>query len=681
MKTFSISFITLFGTAIPLLAQSHDLLPEMVVNGTRKTQSLTSPDVATARAAIAKIAGGAEVVDAERYLRGRSSTVADTFALSPGVVAQSRFGSDEARLSIRGSGLQRTFHGRGLRVMQDGVPVNYADGSFDMQSLEPTAAIHVDVLRGANAMSYGSATLGGAIDYVSATGLNSPGASVRVEAGSHGYLRAGVSGGFSTGSADLYASFTEQTQQGFRQHADQDNQRFFANFGWRFNDDLETRLYLTAVRTDSELPGNLTKTQLETDPRQAALSNITGDQHRDYDLYRLASRTTYRNGDTTWHLTAGWTYKDLNHPIYQVLDYLSNDFYLGLDATHEMRLFGRPDEIKAGVAYSYGATDTSNYVNVRGHRGAKLSGADLTAINLDTFVENRLSLPENFHFITGASAAHSRRESERTFGNGANYASDFSNFAPRVGLTWEPDQQTTVYANVSGSYEAPSFSESTTVSGPNKAQTATTFELGTRGNRGPVRWDASIYRSNIDDELLTIVPDPSVPTATATINADKTLHQGVELGGEIDLLGQSWLTEADNRLVLRVAWTYGDFRFDNDLTYGDNHIAGLPPHLIRGELTWENKDGWYAGPTFEWVPEKSFIDHRNTYSADPYALVGFKFGQRREEGLSWFIEARNLTDERYAATTGVIENAGGRDSAQFLPGDGRSVYTGLQWRW
>jgi hypothetical protein len=61
--------------------------------------------------------GGIETIDPERYLKGRSSTFAETFFLSPGVIAQSRFGSDEARMSIRGSGLQRTFHGRGIRVL------------------------------------------------------------------------------------------------------------------------------------------------------------------------------------------------------------------------------------------------------------------------------------------------------------------------------------------------------------------------------------------------------------------------------------------------------------------------------------------------------------------------------------------------------------------------------------
>jgi len=39
----------------------------------------------------------------------------------------------DSRLSIRGSGLSRYYHLRGLPPNQDGVPLNNADGSADFQ--------------------------------------------------------------------------------------------------------------------------------------------------------------------------------------------------------------------------------------------------------------------------------------------------------------------------------------------------------------------------------------------------------------------------------------------------------------------------------------------------------------------------------------------------------------------
>jgi len=674
----SLCGLTVTVSAETVAPEQSRQLADLVVTAEKPGQSLTVPTVQAARKELAKTPGGTEVVDSDRFLRGRASTLADTFALSPGVVAQSRFGSDEARISIRGSGLQRTFHGRGLRVMQDGLPLNLADGSFDMQAIESTAASHVDVWRGANALASGSSTLGGAIDYVSRTGLDSPGGLARLEAGSYGYFRGTAAGGFAQGPFDAYASFTGQTQNGFRDHAEQENERLFANVGQRLGDDVENRVYLTAVRTDSELPGSLTKAEMEADPRQAAPANLTLDQHRNFDLLRVADKTTVRNGGTVWELMAGWSNKDLDHPISTVVDQHSNDFLLGFTGTNESELAGHDNRLRGGATFTLGTIQAANYVNIAGHRGALVSKADQTATNLEAFVEDQFALGSGFTLVAGTTAAMNRRENDQRFGAGRDYASDYSNVSPKAGFRWD-GQGVQVFGNVSGSYEPPSFSEALTLNTAREAQTATTFELGTRGAHGPVRWDASVYHSEIEHELLTLV-DP-VTQLTSTINADQTTHSGVELGLEGDLLGSSWQDSPDHRLVARAAWTYGDFRFDGDRTYGDNRIAGLPPHLIRGELTWEHRDGWYAGPTFEWVPVKAFIDHRNTFAADPYALMGLRVGRRQEKGLSWFVEIRNLTDQIYAATTGVIENAKGKDQRQFLPGEGRSLYGGVEWRW
>jgi iron complex outermembrane receptor protein len=64
-----------------------------------------------------------------------------------------------------------------------------------------------------------------------------------------------------------------------------------------------------------------------------------------------------------------------------------------------------------------------------------------------------------------------------------------------------------------------------------------------------------------------------------------------------------------------------------------------------------------------------------------YAVAGFRVGRRTARGVSWFAEVRNAFDKKYATTTGVIENAAGADQAQFLPGDGRGLFGGIEYRW
>lgn len=694
MKPFSILLITASITC----AQVNELDP-LVVEAPKK-QTLTQPTFEQDRTELREIPGGTEAFNAERYLTGRASTFADTFFLSPGVVAQSRFGSDEARISIRGSGLQRTFHGRGIRLMQDGIPVNLADGGFDMQSVDPLAASHVNVWRGGNALANGSTTLGGAIDYISHTGYSAPGYSARIEAGSHGYFRSRFAGGLAEGSKDLYFSLSHASQDGFRDHAEQSAQRLFTNYGLKLRDDLETRFFLTAIHSDSELPGSLTKAELDADPRQAD-NSIFGatayDNRRDYELFRIANVTTLRDGNNQWDFTAAYTYKDLNHPITPfagVIDQLSHDFVLGSSFTNTDDLLGRQNRFRSGLLFTYGSTADARFFNKLGSRGALRSRDDQTATNLEGFIENRHHFTGELSLTASLAAAYSTRENDRKYSNtvatppfyappapGAltSYDDSHANIAPYLGLLHERNE-IQWFAGLSRSFEPPSFAEAVTANVARDAQTANTFEVGTRGTRSSAKWDATLYYSQVQDELLTIT-DP-VTLVSTTRNADDTIHYGIELGSEIDLLGSSWFKEENpaHRLVLRTAYTYGSFRFDNDPVYEDNRIAGLPPHLIRGEFLWENEHGYYAGPTFEWVPVKSHIDHRNTFAADPYALLGFKIGRRVEEGISWFIEARNLTDERHASTHGVIDNAGGADQRQFLPGDGRSVFAGIEWK-
>ena len=59
-----------------------------------------------------------------------------------------------------------------------------------------------------------------------------------------------------------------------------------------------------------------------------------------------------------------------------------------------------------------------------------------------------------------------------------------------------------------------------------------------------------------------------------------------------------------------------------------------------------------------------------------------KFGYRTKKGLSFFVEARNLTDETYSPTTSVVQNALAPGAgAVFLPGDGRAFYGGVEFKW
>ena len=103
-------------------------------------RQLTQPTVAQALNEQRLIAGSTSLVQMSS-LRQRLSTLKDALAMQPGVIIQEFFGlNDQPRLNIRGSGIQSNPQRRGVYLLQDGIPVNFADGSYIIGVMDPMTA-------------------------------------------------------------------------------------------------------------------------------------------------------------------------------------------------------------------------------------------------------------------------------------------------------------------------------------------------------------------------------------------------------------------------------------------------------------------------------------------------------------------------------------------------------------
>jgi iron complex outermembrane receptor protein len=305
----------------------------IVIEGQQQVPaSSTSLNVEEAKEQIQKIPGGVAIKDAEDYKNSRATTLKDILDYTPGVLIQSRI-NEEASLSIRGSGLSRTFHLRGVNLYQDHVPINLADGFADFQDIDPLAYEYTEVYKGANALKFGSSTLGGAVNFVTPTGYNSDMITVRLEGGSFGTVREQITSGGVYGNADYYVSLSNIMSNGYRDFSDQNNTRFSSNFGYKFNPKLETRFYINLADINQELPGNLTKTQLEDDPKQANANNKNNNYQRDFQTMRLSNKTTWHGEG--YDISGGiyTVQKELFHPIFQVIDQESSNYGIFADST------------------------------------------------------------------------------------------------------------------------------------------------------------------------------------------------------------------------------------------------------------------------------------------------------------------------------------------------------------
>ena len=664
-----------------------------------RSGSLSVPTTAEATAEIERTPGAVEVVPADAYAKSTPAvTLKDALDYVPGVWVQPKWG-DDSRISIRGSSLSRNFHLRGIQLYMDGIPINTADGYGDFQEIDPSVYRYIEVYKGANALRFGANSLGGAINFVMPTGYDAALFGARVDVGSFGFKKTSISSGGVHGPVDYFIAGTWQEADGFRDHSWGESIRGAMNIGYRLSENVETRFYVNANSVDQRIPGSVTKASALSNPSAAAAGNIALDQQRNIDTVRIANRTTVRYAPGSFvEFGAFGVDRHLMHPIFQWLDYQYDDYGGFLRVTDERTIGGYKNRLIAGVNLHNGKIDNKHFENLAGAvKGVLRSSSVDKSENVAAYVENSFFVTPDVALVAGTQFLHAVRDRRDRFFDDALFApfndttpddsgrTEFDLWSPKLGAIWDVTPWAQVFANVSRSAEVPSFGESAASAGQIdfttiRAQRATTYEIGTRGRTEDFSWDVAIYRANLDNELICFTAGAG--TTCQVGNADKTIHQGVELGfGAALLRGLIADGAQPDALWLNAAYTFSDFRYDNDALWGDNELPGAPRHFVRAELLYKHPSGVYFGPNIEWAPEAYYVDSANTFKTASYAIWGAKIGFDNGGPVSAYIEGRNLSDEAYIASSSIAANLGGNDGNLFEPGTGRAIYGGVQLKW
>ncbi|MBG0800609.1 TonB-dependent receptor [Methylocystis sp. H4A] len=712
--------------------------------------SLTVPSVAEQRRELERTVGSAAFVDANtpeiqtRYVHDLRDALKDV----PGVYVESRYGQ-ELRLSIRGSNLTRDFHLRGLELLQDGIPMNYADGGGDMYQIDPKYFRAIEVLKGGNALAYGSSTLGGAINFISPTAYTALAPNMlSLEGGSYGTVRGQAQMSRIIGNFDFLINGTFTHADNYRKHSTTDYTQLNGNLGYRFSNDLETRFYFGVYDTWQLLPGQLNQFDARNDPRLSLPPFPAGfgpdgfgaNQARNVKNWRISNKTTILSEIGRIDLNSWYTHNYLYHPIFVVIEQEGGTWGVTPRLTSNFLVDGHPNElILGGRVWGGSSSDnwSDNYngmqLNPYGGIPANFANAQFsfppysfnglaqfgaasscfgfcglfikpgldprlrnnraTALNLEAYFEDRLHIAPQLIFMFGA----------KLFADTRRYAvlggipfepvpgvSDqvYRGIVPKVGLMYEPTPDIQFFADMTGSRDVPDFIDLTqgvfppprdgTKFTPLAAQKAWTGELGARGRWDRYTWDVTFYHSELQDELLKFTTNPGLGIPATTFNAKRTMHQGVEFAASAELLRDIFAPDAGDALKLSQVWTWNDFRFVGDRDFGDNTLAGIPRHVLRTTLSYWRPDGLYLAPQMDLVPAGAFVDYANTLQAPGYVLLGVQAGMKLPYGLSFFVEARNLTNRHYISDVTTIVDARGLDPRVFYPGTGRVIYGGLR---
>ncbi|MBR1215888.1 TonB-dependent receptor [Bradyrhizobium sp. JYMT SZCCT0180] len=674
-------------TARPSRVRNPAPVAPPVASEPARGPALTVLTVQQAIREIQQTPGGVALVPAEAY---RNSTVANTIKdvldYVPGVFAQPKWG-DDSRLSIRGSGLSRNFHLRGVQLYMDGIPINTADGYGDFQEIDPTAYKYVEVFKGGNALRFGANSLGGAINFVTPSGRDPFVNGVSVDGGAFGFRRLQANAGGANGPWDGFVTASTQAADGFRDHSNGSATRVSGNVGYQFSPDFETRFYVNANQVRQRIPGTVTKQSALTSPETAAPNNVLLDQQRNIDTVRLANKTTIRFEDTVVDFGVFGVDRHLMHPIFQWLDYRYKDYGGFARVTDDRNIGGFRNVLVAGVNVINGSIDNQQFANIAGQKGALLSSSVDKSQNTSVYVQDSFYFLPNVAAVAGTQFLYATRDRRDRFLSDGNQSgrTEFNLWSPKAGLLWDIDPTWQAYANISRSAEVPSFGESANVPGVAvipftsiRPQRATTYEIGTRGRRPDLTWELTGYRADIKDELLCLYSAFGNCNVT---NANRTYHQGIEAGlGAAIVKGLFVPGSAPDKVWVNLAYTFNDFRFDNDPVFGNNQLPGAPRHYLRAELLYKHPTGIYVGPNVEWVPQSYYVDSANTLKTSAYAIVGLKAGVDNGGTYSMYIEARNIANKAYISSASIIDRAN-PNLPLFEPGTGRAVYAGVKARW
>ncbi|KAF1047545.1 TonB-dependent receptor family protein [Xylophilus sp.] len=664
-------------------------LDKIVVSGNRASE---------AQAKVKETPGNISVITSDELSRGRNATLADILAFQPGVVAESVGGNDAIKISVRGSGvLSGTGVFReGIKFLIDGLPVTGPGGTTpDMLNYQGLAS--VDVLRSGNSFQYGALYLGGGINATTHTGYTAPGFRVRQEFGSWHYFKTTLSYGGVVGDFDYYLNAQKSESKGYRNWSHADSKGYVANLGYRISPKLTARVELRYREMYYQNPGSLTLTQLNQDPRQAAASSVNASSGTRPGTFWGAVKATYTFDDQAT-LDLGYShyhYPHINdretktgqpgywdwHDNSYTARYSRVDQWWGHESRTDVSYNGTEEPV--GQAHTVSGADNSVLVADRTFKG---SYDRALSVGNDFAITPELWLTSGLAFISVRRTTFYRYNT--TYPNLPSSDYRDTDWAPRVGLRYALSPDVQVFGNITRSIDPPlnwRYSiDSTTKQITNlQDQKGNTFEVGIRGQVGIVSGGVTLYRINVQHELLSVVDEEATALnggiiQTRTFNATTpTRHQGVELAADVRL----WHSPGGGQVVWRNAYTYNDNRYVGDSRLGNSRLPGLPPQFYQAKLQYDHPEGFYANLNLK-AQKGAPLDYTNSAYAPGYAIWGATFGYvAPDQRWNAYLDFKNLANRKYVAVSGTTFDAAGvRDRQTYSPGDGFGVFAGVEYR-
>lgn len=569
------------------------------------------------------------VIDRQQIEASAASSLVDVLRTQAGLQIHDTLGDgNRVALSLRGFGANAA---NNTLVLVDGRRLNNpSQEAANLNSVPLSNIERIEIIRGAGTVLYGDQAVGGVVNIITRRPSENEGY-LEASRGSHdleayrGHFNQNLGGGLS-----LFGSGEARYSDGYRDN----NNASYSNLFSRLRYDHGSGWLLYEYQTiDDELryPGRLTVAQRRADRKAAGSPQDFNDSKT--QVHRLALQQS---------LSEHWT----------------ADFdYSHRDSDGVGALFATPF-IQGTRVESFSPRTTAHWGSPFG-RGEWLLGHDhitsdyeLSSIFGDTLSRQTLrdwytQLSQPLYQNLTLTLGYRTSEAEDRIKGGGDTHTDRED-SSSIGLSWQAATHLRLFLKREDVLRFANVEDNAfTLPGVDflKPQTGVSWESGVEWQDSLQRYQFSLYRLDLEDELLFD------PLNFVTINLDKTRRDGLLLEG------QRQLTE---RLNLHGQYSFTDARYrdgafkDNDVPWVARHTAGLALSYRLFEGLTGHIEANYTGPRYLAGDDGHALPREGGYTL--YNL-GLSYEQ---QGFVGKLRVNNLTGKRYDTYASY---------ASFLPGN------------
>jgi iron complex outermembrane receptor protein len=640
----------------PLYAESKNddapvTMEEIVVTATRDEQETR------------KVPANVTVITAEDISKSGATTVVEVLDKLESIQFHTFSGNtSQAYIDMRGIGGDNPFEK--TLILLDGRRLNRTDmASINWLEMSVDNIERIEVVRGPGSVLYGDAAIGGVINIITKKGQGAPKFNASVLMGSYGLNdeRAGVTG--ATGKWTYAVTGENNFTFGYRERSQYSAQGGGIDLGYAANDLLNVSLGVSFNRTDYQLPGALTKEQMQQNPQQyqnyppslfgtATPDDDGRDKYTNVNLGiksfwgswgQLEINFLYGKKDMQVNMASWASYSDANADTYGI----TPRYILAKE------IFGFQNKVIVGLDYYY-EPYTKNFYSDREETINK-SAANLERNSLGYYARDEFSLLKNLILSGGY-------RSERTDISGSNTdfstpSDSFTNMkntynaeAYEAGLTWLWGNKSKAFAKYATVYRIPFLDEVASYNGFGgtlfntnlKQEKGESTEVGTEFYPlNNLKIGLTIFRIDMEDEIQWVATGPFTGENQ---NIASTRHDGAEIS-------LSYLWEKYARL-------YGNFTYHKatyeDGAYNKKELWLVPNRMANVGMEIYLPYSLTLRPEVRYVGD-SFLsqDYNNiAEKLDSYTLINLYLSYKppfRRIHMTAFFGVENIGNVNYAS--------------------------------